>query len=279
MISLNLEIDLKHTINDDFQYIINDYYHSYLYTKSFIWRFDKYTFTPQLYFIKKLKIMKTDLEIQNEVMEELKWEPILSISEIGVAVKNGIVTLSGTVETYSKKLAAENAAKRVGGVKAVALDIDVALSKTGKRSDTEIAQAVVNALKWNTQLAAEKIKVKVEDGWVTLEGALEWEFQKTAARNAVENLYGVKGILNKITVSAKIKAQDIKQKIKSALQRSATVEAEKINIETIGDKVILKGTVRSWAEKIDAVDAACAAPGVSEVDDEQLEIESEVLTY
>jgi len=220
--------------------------------------------------------MKTDLEIQKDVMEELRWEPILNISEIGVAVRNGIVTLSGTVESYSKKIAAENAAKRVSGVKAVAIDIEVSLTTSGKRSDTEIAKAAVNALKWNTQLPSEKIKVEVEKGWVTLEGTLEWEFQRIASTKAVENLFGVKGIINMITLSPKAKAVDIKQQIKAAFQRSAVVDAEKINIETIGDKVILTGTVRSYSEKMDAEEAACAAPGVCEVDD-QLEIESEIL--
>ncbi|MDO9185803.1 MAG: BON domain-containing protein [Bacteroidia bacterium] len=222
--------------------------------------------------------MKTDLEIQKDVMEELKWEPMLNVSEIGVAVKNGIVTLSGTVETYSKKLAAESAAKRVSGVKAVAMDIEVTIAKSGKRNDTEIAQAALNALKWNTQLSSEKIKVMVEDGWVTLEGTLEWEFQRIAARNALEYLIGVKGITNKITISPKTKIIDIKQKIKAAFQRSATIEADRINIETKGDKVILTGTVRSYSEKMDAEEAACAAPGIREVDN-QLELESEVLTY
>lgn len=195
-----------------------------------------------------------------------------------MAVKNGIVTLSGTVETYSKKLAVEKSAKRVAGVKAVALDIEVSLTSSGKRNDTEIAQTVVNALKWNTQLPSEKIKVKVEDGWVTLEGELEWEYQKSAARSSVENLFGVKGILNNISLAPKTKPIEIKQKITAALQRNATLDAEKINVETLGSRVILKGTVRSWAEKMDAEDAACAAPGVINVDN-RLQIESEILAY
>lgn len=222
--------------------------------------------------------MKTDSQIQEDVMDELKWEPILNASEIGVAVKNGIVTLSGTVETYSKKLAVEKSAKRVAGVKAVALDIEVSLTSSGKRNDTEIAQTVVNALKWNTQLPSEKIKVKVENGWVTLEGELEWEYQKSAARSSVENLFGVKGILNNISLAPKTKPIEIKQKITAALQRNATLDAEKINVETLGSRVILKGTVRSWAEKMDAEDAACAAPGVINVDN-RLQIESEILAY
>lgn len=222
--------------------------------------------------------MKTDSQVQEDVMDELKWEPILNASEIGVAVKNGIVTLSGSVETYSKKLAAERAAKRVAGVKAVALDIEVSLTSSGKRNDTEIAQAVINALKWNTQLPSEKIKVKVEDGWVTLEGQVEWEFQKNVARSSVENLFGVKGILNNISLLPQSKPTEIKQKITAALQRNATLDAEKIKVESSGNKVILTGTVRSWTEKMDAEEAACAAPGVTMVQN-NLKIESEIFAY
>ena len=211
-------------------------------------------------------------------MEELNWEPILNACEIGVSVKNQVVTLSGTLETYSKKLAAETAAKRVSGVKAVALDIEVRPSSIGKRNDTEIAHAVVNALRWNSQVPDEKIKTKVEDGWVTLEGELEWEFQKTAAYKAVEDLLGVKGVINNLKLVSKIKPADIKLKITSALERSATLDAERISVETIGNKVILKGSVRSWAEKKDAEHAAFAAPGVTEVTNELL-ISSEVPVY
>jgi osmotically-inducible protein OsmY len=139
-------------------------------------------------------------------------------------------------------------------------------------------QTVVNALKWNTQLPSEKIKVKVEDGWVTLEGEVEWEYQKTVARNSVENLFGVKGILNNISLVPKTKPTEIKQKIAAALQRNAAIDAEKIKVETTGSKVILTGKVRSWAEKMDASDAACAAPGVSSVDN-RLQIESEVFAF
>jgi osmotically-inducible protein OsmY len=222
--------------------------------------------------------MKTDSQIQKDVMEELNWEPILNACEIGVSVKNQVVTLSGTLETYSKKLAAENAAKRVLGVKAVALDIEVRPSSIGKRNDTEIAQAVVNALRWNSQVPDEKIKTKVEDGWVTLEGELEWEFQKTASYKAVEDLLGVKGVINNLKLVSKIKPADIKLKITTALERSATLDAERISVETIGNKVILKGSVRSWAEKKDAEHAAFAAPGVTEVTNELL-ISSEVPVY
>lgn len=222
--------------------------------------------------------MKTDAEIQKDVMEELRWEPLLNASEIGVAVKNGIVTLSGTVDTYGKKVAAEDAAKSVAGVKAVAEDIEVRLSAFGSRNDTEIAQAVMNALKWHSAVQEDKIKIKVEGGWVTLEGEVEWEFQKSAARTMVENLTGVVGIINNIKIQPSVVATDIKRKINAAFHRSATVDSEKINLEVVGSKVILKGKVRSYAEKKDAENAAWLAPGVDKVEN-KLEIDTEVFAY
>ena len=214
--------------------------------------------------------MKPDLEIQKDVMEELRWSPLLNASEIGVAVKSGVVTLSGNVDTYTKKLAAENAAKNVAGVKAVAQEIDVRISDFGKRTDTDIAQAVLNALKWHSAVKEDKIKMKVEDGWVTLEGEVEWEFQRSAARNSVENLLGVKGITNNIKVMPAVAATDVARKIGAAFHRSATLDSQKINLEVVGSKVVLKGKVRSYAEKKDAENAAWLAPGVSKVENDLL---------
>jgi osmotically-inducible protein OsmY len=220
--------------------------------------------------------MKTDFKIQKDVMDEIKWEPFLNASEVGVSVKNGIVTLSGHVDSYAKKLAAERAAKRVSGVKAVAEEIQVGVSPTYRKTDTEIAEAVFNALKWHTAIQEEKIKIKVEDGVVKLEGEVEWEYQRTNAKTAVENLAGVRSVINLVTVKPKITPVDIQNKISSALHRSATVDAGKINVEVIGGKVVLTGNVRSFAEKEDAERAAWSAAGVTSV---QSNLEIEIPEY
>jgi osmotically-inducible protein OsmY len=207
--------------------------------------------------------MRTDAQIQKDVMDEIKWEPFLHASEIGVAVKNGIVTLSGQVDSYSKKLSAEKATKKVLGVKAIAEDIQIGVSPAYKKTDTEIAEAVLNALKWHTAVQEEKIKIKVEDGNVRLDGEVEWEYQRTNAKTAIENLSGVRSIINFITVKPRATATDVRQKIASAFHRSATIDAEKITTEVVGSKVILRGKVRSIAEKEDAEIAAWNAPGVT----------------
>lgn len=220
--------------------------------------------------------MKTDAEIQHDVQDELKWEPYLQASQIGVAVNHGIVTLSGEVDSYSKKLRAEEAAKRVSGVAAVVQEIDVKLSAFGKRTDSDIAEAALNALKWNTIVPHEKLQVKVENGWITLDGETEWEFEKTAARRAVEHLSGVKGVTNRMTVAPKTSSSEIKQKIHAAFIRSAAVDSEKVHVETIGNRVVLKGTVRSLAEKEEAENAAWLAPGVNSVEN-KIQVASETV--
>ena len=216
--------------------------------------------------------MKTDIQIQADVQEELKWEPFLNASEIGVAVKNGIVTLSGRVDAYARKILAEKAAKRVAGVKAIAEDIQVGVSPVYRKTDTEIAEAVVNALKWHTAVEEEKIKIRVEDGVVRLEGEVEWDYQRINALKAIENLAGVRSVTNFIIVKPNLKATDIEQKISAAFIRNATIDAEKVMVEVVGTKVTLRGKVRSFAERDEAERAAWAAPGVMNVDN-KLEIE------
>jgi osmotically-inducible protein OsmY len=210
--------------------------------------------------------MKTDIEIQKDVIDQLKWEPFLNAAEIGVAVKSGIVTLSGQVDTYSKKVLAEKAVKKVSGVKAIAEDIQVGLTPAYKKSDAEIAEAVVNALKWHTMIPEDKIKISVEDGTVKLEGEVEWEYQRNQAKTAVENLMGVRFVTNLVSVKPKITPYELQQKITSSFQRSANIDAARVTAEVIGSKVILRGKVRSFAEKDDAENAVWSAPGVITVE-------------
>jgi osmotically-inducible protein OsmY len=222
--------------------------------------------------------MKTDYQIQKDVMAQLNWEPLLNASRIGVAVKNGVVTLSGMVDTYTKKMEAEKATKKVNGVRAVAVDIQVGVSPIFKKTDTEIAESVLHALRLHTAVMEDRIRIKVENGVVTLEGEVEWEYQRKAAVHAIENLPGVRDVLNFIIVKPKILEKDLEQKINSAFHRNATIDAEKIIVETIGSKVILKGTVRSLAEKEDAEDAVWPAPGVTAVDN-RLIVEEEIPVF
>jgi len=216
--------------------------------------------------------MKTDLQIQKDVMEELQWQPFLHSSEIGVAVKNGIVTLSGIVDTYSKKIAAEKAVKKVAGVKAIAEDIQVGVSPIYRKTDAEVAEAILNALKWHSVIQEDKIKIKVEDGIVKLEGEAEWEYQRNIVRKAIENLSGVRYVTNLISVKPKITPNELEQKINNAFLRNATIDAGKINVNVDGNKVVLTGKVRSFAESEDAANVAWAAPGVLNVEN-KLEIE------
>lgn len=210
--------------------------------------------------------MKTDAELKKDVMDELKWEPDMNAEAIGVAVKDCIVTLSGYVDKYTQKIAAERATSRVFGVKAIAQEIKVRLPGALERPDEDIARSASNALEWNVSVPHEKIKVKVQDGWVTLSGEVEWAYQKDAAEDAVCCLMGVTGISNQIIVEPSTQPADIKAKIEAAFQRHAMLDARRITVDTRGDKVILEGVVHSYAEKKETENAACAAPGIRKVE-------------
>jgi osmotically-inducible protein OsmY len=212
--------------------------------------------------------MRSDAEIKRDAEDELRWDPDIDATDIAVAVKNGVVTLSGFVRSYGEKFEAERAAKRVAGVVGVANDIEVRLPTIDERPDPEIARDAVAAIKSQLPIAGQDIKVIVKGGWVTLEGEVEWNYQREMAENAVRWLKGVKGVSDQIRLKPSVPPSEIKRKIEEAFRRSAEIGASSITVEANGSEVILKGMVRSWAERREAERAAWAAPGVTKVDNQ-----------
>lgn len=215
--------------------------------------------------------MKSDAQIQTDVIQELKWDPRVTHEHIGVAVSDGIVTLSGTVPSYIEKSSAEKATQRVGGVKAVVEKIEVKVPGSYRRDDQDIAKAIIDQFQWHVEVPDDLVKASVENGWVDLTGQVEWEYQRTAAERAVRGLTGVRGIANKITLRPKVaQPAEIKSKIEQALKRAAEREADHLTIDVRGTRVILSGKVRSFAELRDVRGVAWSAPGVTSVDDHNL---------
>lgn len=211
--------------------------------------------------------MRTDSEIKRDVEDELKYDPDIDATDIAVAVKSGVVTLTGFVRSYLHKYEAEKAAKRVAGVVGLANDIEVRLPTIDERPDPEIARDAVAAIKSRLPISGDRIKVLVKSGWITLEGDVEWNYQRDSAEQAVQSLKGAKGVTNSVKIKPRVKPDEIKRKIEDAFRRSAEIDASHIQVEANGAEVILKGTVRSWAERQEAERAAWAAPGVVRVED------------
>ena len=211
--------------------------------------------------------MKTDSQLQQDVMAELKWEPAVHAAQIGVEVKNGVVTLAGEVSSYVEKWNAERAAQRVNGVKALAVEMKVNLSEFGKRTDADIAESAKNILGWTSSLPADAIKVMVEGGWLTLSGDVEWQYQRQDAAHSVRYLLGVTGVSNQIAIKPSVSATVVKSDIEAALKRRAAADAKTIAVEVKGADVTLSGTVHSWAERDLAKRSAWGTSGVRNVVD------------
>ena len=210
--------------------------------------------------------MKTDAEIQSDIMDEFEWEPSVDPSQIGVTVKNGIVTLTGHVSSYPQKATAERVAKSVSGVKAVADELEIRITRVDEKTDTEIAEAALDALRWDVVVPNDRIKVTVRAGQVTLEGDLDWHYQREAAANAVRMLLGVTSVTNLVKIKTKAKPSEVKGKIEAAFRRSAIVDAARVKVEAHDGIVVLSGKVPTWTEREEAERASWSAPGVSKVE-------------
>lgn len=211
--------------------------------------------------------MKTDSQLQQDVIAELKWEPSVRAEQIGVEVKEGVVTLAGEVSSFSEKWAAESAAQRVAGVKALAIAVDVKLSALGQRNDADIARSAENVLEWITCLPTDGVKLMVEAGWITLSGDVDWQYQKQVAEEALRHLVGVTGVSNQIAIKPKVSPSAVKSDIEAALKRRARLDAKQITVNVSGSEVTLSGSVQNWAERDLATHSAWGAPGVRNVVD------------
>ena len=217
--------------------------------------------------------MKTDSELKNDVLSELQWDPLVPETKIGVTVNEGVVTLTGHVDTYAEKVAAKRAAERVSGVKALAIEIDVIPAGIHQRSDTEIALAAEHALSWSTSVPQDRVKVTVEKGWVTLKGDLDWNFQRRAVERMVRPLKGVVGVTDNIMLKTLPVPLKLRERIQDALTRQVMREARRIEVLVEGSEVTLRGHVHSWAERNAAEGASWSAPGVTRVNN-QLQVEA-----
>lgn len=214
--------------------------------------------------------MKTDTQVQHDVLAELKWEPSVNAAHIGVEVNEGVVTLAGHVNSYAEKWDAERAALRVAGVKALAVEMDVKLAFSSKRTDADIAASAENALAWSTYTPKGRVKVMVENGWVTLTGDVDWEYQRKTAHKAVRYLMGVTGVSNNIALKPEVSLSAVKVDIETALKRRASADAKKISVDIDGTEVTLSGTVHSWDERDTARNSAWSTPGVRNVVDKMV---------